>query len=498
MALKHPRHAGRDGHGGRHLRINPIFSREPLTIPRYTLPAGELDPDVAYQVVHDELMLDGNARLNLATFVSTWAEPQALRLMAECAEKNMIDKDEYPHTAELEMRCVHMLARLWHAEDAHRAVGCSTTGSSEAAMLGGLALKRRWRQRRLAAGEPADRPNLVMGVNVQVCWEKFANYFEVEPRYVPMEGDRYHLGAREAAELCDENTIGVVAVLGSTFDGGYEPVAEITAALDDLERRTGVDVPVHVDGASGAMIAPFLDPDLLWDFRLPRVASINTSGHKYGLVMPGVGWALWRDEKALPDDLVFHVNYLGGDMPTFALNFSRPGAQVVAQYYTFLRLGFEGYRRVQRTSRDVATALATEIGRLGPFETLTGGDELPVFAFRVREDARNFSVYDVSAMLRESGWLVPAYTFPENRTDLDVLRVVVRNGFGHDLADLFLDDLRRALPRLRAQREPRRDAADSTGFTHGAGPKKTADQPVSGARGAGRGRSSRSARAGSR
>ncbi|MGH3241116.1 MAG: glutamate decarboxylase, partial [Spirillospora sp.] len=310
--------------------------------------------------------------------------------------------------------------------------------------------------------------------NVQICWEKFADYFEVEPRYVPMEGDRFHLGAREAVQLCDENTIGVVAVLGSTFDGSYEPVAEIAAALDDLERRTGLDVPIHVDGASGAMIAPFLDPDLTWDFRLPRVASINTSGHKYGLVMPGVGWALWRDEDALPDDLVFHVNYLGGNMPTFALNFSRPGAQVVAQYYNFLRLGFDGYSRVQRTCRDVATRLATGIGRLGPFATLTDGGDIPVFAFRVKDDVDNFTVFDVSAALREHGWLVPAYTFPENRTDLAVLRVVVRNGFSHDLADLLLDDLRRVLPRLRAQDAPRRHAADSdaAGFAHGTEPKK--------------------------
>ncbi|MEV4676206.1 MULTISPECIES: glutamate decarboxylase [Actinomadura] len=468
MARKHPHTSAS---GDRDLRVNPVFSREPLTIPRYALPAGELDPGTAYQIVHDELMLDGNARLNLATFVSTWAEPEALRLMSECAEKNMIDKDEYPRTAELEMRCVHMLARLWHAPDPRRAVGCSTTGSSEAAMLGGLALKRRWRERRRAAGRPADRPNLVMGVNVQICWEKFANYFEVEPRYVPMEGDRYHLGAREAVELCDENTIGVVAVLGSTFDGSYEPVAEIAAALDDLERRTGLNVPIHVDGASGAMVAPFLDAGLEWDFRLDRVASINTSGHKYGLVMPGVGWALWRDEDALPDDLVFHVNYLGGDMPTFALNFSRPGAQVVAQYYNFLRLGIEGYRRVQQTCRDVATRLAAGIGRLGPFETLTDGGDIPVFAFRVREDVGTFTVYDVSAALRESGWLVPAYTFPENRTDLAVLRVVVRHGFGHDLADLFMDDLRRVLPRLESQPGPQRSAAEAAGFAHGAEPK---------------------------
>ncbi|MER5783245.1 glutamate decarboxylase [Streptomyces mobaraensis] len=459
----------RDDRGeSRDLEVNPVFSREPVQVPRYAMPDGEMHPETAYQVVHDELMLDGNARQNLATFVSTWAEPQARRLMAECAEKNIIDKDEYPQTAELENRCVHMLARLWHAEDPRHAVGCSTTGSSEAAMLGGLALKRRWQHKRRARGEPTDRPNLVMGVNVQICWEKFADYFEVEPRYVPMEGDRYHLTPDTAVELCDENTIGVVAVLGSTFDGSYEPVAGIAAALDDLQSRTGLDIPLHVDAASGGMIAPFLDPDLEWDFRLPRVASINTSGHKYGLVMPGVGWALWRDRDALPDDLVFHVNYLGGDMPTFALNFSRPGAQVVAQYYNFLRLGFDGYRRVQQTCRDVATRLAAEIAELGPFDLITDGGDIPVFAFRVRDGIDHFGVFDVSAGLRERGWQVPAYTFPRNRTDLAVLRVVVRNGFSHDLADLLLEDLVRVLARLDKQHAPQRDADDAGGFAHGA------------------------------
>ena len=251
-------------------------------------------------------------------------------------------------------------------------------------MLGGLALKRRWQQRRKAAGKPADKPNLVMGINVQVCWEKFANYWDVEMRLVPMEGDRFTLSAEEAVKLCDENTIGVVAILGSTFDGAYEPVAEICAALDDLQERTGLDVPVHVDGASGAFVAPFIDPDLEWDFRLPRVASINASGHKYGLVYPGVGWIVWRDADALPDDLIFWVNYLGGNMPTFALNFSRPGAQVVAQYYNFLRLGFDGYRTVQGYARDVATRLSAQIAELGPFELITHGDELPVFAFKLQ------------------------------------------------------------------------------------------------------------------
>ena len=453
------------------LSVNPMFARsgEIASVPRHRLPDGPMDPATAYQIVHDHLMLDGNARLNLATFVTTWMEPEADRLMAECLDKNMIDKDEYPQTAELEVRCVNMLARLWNApgngSQAAPALGCSTIGSSEAAMFAGLALKRRWQQRRRAAGADTARPNLVMGINVQVCWDKFCNYFEVEPRFAPMAGERFHLDAEQAVGLCDENTIGVVAILGSTFDGSYEPVAEIAAALDELQSRTGLDVPVHVDGASGGMVAPFLDPGLEWDFRLPRVASINTSGHKYGLVYPGVGWVVWRDAEALPEELIFKVNYLGGEMPTLALNFSRPGGQVVAQYYTFLRLGQEGFRQVQQECRDVATYTSERLEELGPFRLLTRGDELPVFAFTLHDDVTNYSVFDVSAGLRERGWQVPAYTFPPGREDLAALRVVVRNGTGREMADLLLDDVAHLLPRLQRQSAPAR-GADAAGFDH--------------------------------
>jgi glutamate decarboxylase len=446
--------------------VEPIFGLEPGHVPGHRLSLDEMPPEVAYQIIHDELMLDGNARLNLATFVTTWAEPQSDRLMAECLDKNMIDKDEYPNTAELEARCVSILSHLWHAPDLAQATGCSTTGSSEAAMLGGLALKRRWKKARAAAGKPADKPNLVMGINVQVCWEKFANYWDVEMRLVPMEGNRYHLSADEAAKACDENTIGVVAVLGSTYDGSYEPVADICAALDALQARSGIDVPVHVDGASGAFVAPFIDPDLVWDFRLPRVASINASGHKYGLVYPGVGWAIWRNADALPEDLIFWVNYLGDNMPTFALNFSRPGAQVVTQYYNFLRLGFGGYRRVQQYAREVATHLSAQLAELGPFELLTRGDELPVFAFKLRDNITNYTVFDVSNAVRERGWLLPAYTFPKNRQDLAALRVVVKRGCTYDMADLLVDDLRRVLPRLETQAAPVHDARSASGFHH--------------------------------
>ena len=425
-----------------------LWSEAAHEVPRNRLPDGPLEADEAYRLVHDELMLDGNARLNLATFVTTWMEPQAATLMTQTFDKNMIDKDEYPITAELERRCVNMLSRLWNAPAESDAPGCSTTGSSEAAMLGGMALKWRWRAKRKAAGKPADRPNMVMGINVQVCWDKFCRYWEIEPRLVPMAPGRYHLTADQLAEHCDENTIGVVAIMGSTFDGSYEPVKEICAALDDLQEKKGFDIPVHVDAASGGFIAPFLDQGLEWDFRLPRVQSINSSGHKYGLVYPGVGWVVWRDGDALPDDLVFYVNYLGGEMPTFALNFSRPGSQVCAQYYNFLRLGFEGYRSVQQSCRDVAGHLSSAIADLGPFELVTDGSELPVFAFKLEDEVKNYSVFDVSLGLRGWGWLVPAYTFPKGCEDLAVLRIVVRNGFSQDMADIFLGHLKRTIEYL--------------------------------------------------
>src|SRR5438876_7785609 len=280
--------------------MTPLYSRHALidNVPRYDFPEKELQPQTAYNLVHDELMLDGNSRLNLATFVTTWMEPEARLLMVESFDKNMIDKDEYPQTAELEIRCVNMLARLWNSPDHEEAIGCSTIGSSEASMLGGMALKWKWRERMRAAGKSTDQPNLVMGANVQVCWEKFCRYWDIEPRFVPLEGTRYHLTAEEAVKYCDENTIGVVVIMGSTMDGSYEPVKEVNAALDALQQEKGWDIPIHVDGASGAFVAPFLQPELEWDFRVPRVQSINTSGHKYGLVYPGVGWIIWRDKEA--------------------------------------------------------------------------------------------------------------------------------------------------------------------------------------------------------
>jgi len=439
-----------DDMSGDEVSIRPEFAQpgEKHSVPRFRLAEQMLPAQTAYQLVHDELLLDANSRLNLATFVGTWMEPEARVLIEECLDKNIVDRDESAQSAEIELRCVNILADLWHSQQAGQATGCSTTGSSEACMLGGLALKRRWRERRRAAGQRADRPNLVMGANVQVCWDKFCRYWDIEPRKMPLEPGRTCLGAAEAAELCDENTIGVVAILGSTLDGSYEPVAEIAAALDRLYRQTGLDVPVHVDAASGGFVAPFLDPELEWDFRLPRVQSINASGHKYGLVYPNLGWVVWRDSDALPEDLIFQVNYLGGTMPTFALNFSRSSAPVVAQYFTMVRLGREGFTQVQQACRDTARWLAAEIADMGPFQLLSDGGTIPVFAFRLAGHVSGYTVFDVSEELRLSGWQVPAYTLPANLQDIAVLRIVVRNGFGRDLAELLARDLRRATRHL--------------------------------------------------
>jgi glutamate decarboxylase len=426
------------------IEINPLFARpgEATERPRFELAADSMLPETAYQVVHDEAMLDGNARLNLATFVSTWMEPAAARLYRETFDKNIVDKDEYPATAAIEERCWKILAGLWNAPDPDEAIGTSTVGSSEACMLAGLALKRRWQHARKAAGKPASQPNLVMSSAVQVCWEKFANYWDVQARLVPITEDHRALDGHDLSSYVDENTIGVVAILGVTYTGMYEPVREIATALDRIQAERGLDIPIHVDGASGAFIAPFLQPELQWDFRLDRVHSISASAHKYGLVYPGLGWVLWRSADYLPSDLIFNVSYLGGSMPTFGLNFSRPGAQVLLQYYNFLRLGRDGYRAVQQASLDVAIHLADEIGEMAPFELWGGRPDLPVFAWRLKSGyTSKWDLYDLGNHLRESGWQVPAYPMPDALADVTVQRIVVRNGLSLDLADQLLDQI---------------------------------------------------------
>ncbi len=429
---------------------NPIFAREgEESVPRYKLREKGMLPETAYQIIHDEIGLDGNARLNLATFVTTWMDPEADKLYMETVDKNMIDKDEYPQTAAIEERCIRILADLWNSPHPYTTIGASTTGSSEACMLGGLAMKRRWQNKRKSEGKPIDKPNIIFSSAVQVVWEKFANYWDVEPRYVEITPDKPYLDPEKVVKLVDENTIGVVPILGNTYTGLNDPVADIAKALDELQEKEGLDIPIHVDAASGGFISPFLNPDLIWDFRLPRVHSINASGHKYGLVYPGLGWVVWRDSSVLPEDLIFRVSYLGGDMPTFTLNFSRPGAQVLLQYYNFLRLGKEGYYKVQKNSRDVAHYISKEVASMGMFTLFSDGTDIPVLSWRLKARYTDkWNLYHLSEKLRERGWQIPAYPLPKVMEDVTIMRIVVRNGLSMDMAYLLVDDIKRSVEYL--------------------------------------------------
>src|SRR6266516_410733 len=417
-----------------------VFADRDLTrpVPKYTFPQEGTVPRDAFQLVSDELMLDGNARQNLATFCQTWEEPELLALMALSVNKNMIDRDEYPQTAEIERRCVHMMADLWNAPEAANTVGASAIGSSEACMLAGMAAKWRWRAKRRAAGKSTDNPNMVC-CPVQVVWHKFARYWDIEMREVPMAPGRYMMDPASMLERVDENTIMVVPTLGVTYTGAYEPVEEMSRALDQLQADTGLDVDIHVDGASGGFLAPFCAPEVAFDFRLPRVKSISASGHKFGLAPLGVGWVVWRDASELPDDLIFHVNYLGGDMPVFQINFSRPAGQIIVSYYNFLRLGHDGYRRIHQASYEIGQYLATEIVKIGPFELLCDSNPntgIPTVTWRIRDGADpGYTLFDLADRLTSKGGQVPAYTLTGTAADIPVQRILVRLGCqpGHGL-----------------------------------------------------------------
>ncbi|MCF0247964.1 MAG: glutamate decarboxylase [Synergistes sp.] len=432
-----------------HRVIDPIFGSEVMDnlLPKDYFPESESDAKDVYQAVHNELVLDGNASQNLATFCQTWLDEETHKLMDECLDKNMIDKDEYPQTAELEARCVRMLGNLWNSPEECNTIGTSTTGSSEAAMLGGLSALWRWRKKMKALGKPTDKPNIVTGA-VQICWDKFARYWDVEHRQIPLKPGQYTMTPEDVLKYVDENTILVVPTLGLTFTLQYEPVKEIAEALDKYQKETGIDIPIHVDGASGGFIAPFLTPDLVWDFRIERVKSINASGHKFGLSPLGVGWVVWREVSDLPEELIFYVNYLGGNMPTFALNFSRPAGQIVTQYYNFCHLGREGYTKIQEECAEVGQYLADEISKMGYFEMVYDGrGGVPGCTWKLRDDIKDpgFSLYDLADKLRSRGWLVPAYSMPADAESVVVERILCKKGFNIDFASLLLKDMKRAL-----------------------------------------------------
>ncbi len=421
----------------------------------------------AFRLLSEELVLDGDPPHNLATFVTTWMEPEAQRIIAENLHRNFIDHAEYPRSAEIEQRCIRMLADLYHAPG--ETTGARTQGSSEAIMLGALSLKWKWRKRREADGKPTDRPNLVFGGDVHVVWEKFCRYFDVEPRIVPLQENKYTIGPEDVEARIDENTIGVAAVLGTTFTGHMDDIAGINELLVGLRDNKGLDVPLHVDAASGGFVWPFLYPDSEWDFRLDQVRSINVSGHKFGLVYPGIGWLIFRETADLAEDLVFYENYLGKTDATFTLNFSTGAAMVLAQYYNLIRFGRQGYTYILEIMQRNARTLAERLREGGNFE-LIGADEeqLPLVAFKLAEE-RNFDEFDIAWQLSaERGWMVPAYTLPPNAEKVKIMRALVKETLSRAHVDTLADDIAQACTTLEqkggAHKSERQQVKTGTGY----------------------------------
>ncbi|KAL2785877.1 pyridoxal phosphate-dependent transferase [Aspergillus keveii] len=434
-------------------------------LPLYVMNQHGMPPDVAHQLVRDELSLDGNPLLNMASFVTTYMDNEAQSLMADAIGKNFIDFEQYPQTARMQTRCVNMIADLFNAPtNAHYhqenqqpseqqqqdgtegAMGTSTVGSSEAIMLGLLAMKKRWQKKRRDAGKDTSSPNIIMNSAVQVCWEKACRYFDVEERYVYCTEERYVIDPQQAVDLVDENTIGICAILGTTYTGHYEDVQ----AINDLLVQRKIDCPIHVDAASGGFVAPFICPERVWDFRLERVVSINVSGHKYGLVYPGVGWVFWRSPEFLPKELIFNVNYLGAEQATFTLNFSKGAAHIIGQYYQLIRLGRDGYAAIMRNLVTISQQLARGLSDLG-FRLLSdnsgnGSGGVPLVAFRLPDDeGRLYDEFALSAVLRRRGWVVPAYTMAPKSNNLKLMRVVIREDFTAHRCGILIEDVKMAM-----------------------------------------------------
>ena len=450
----------------------PIFGtvESNESIPKYELAKKSIAPQVAYRLIKDDLLDEGNARQNLCTFCQTYMDDEAVKLMAETLEKNAIDKSEYPQTTDLENRCVNILADLWHAPKDESFMGTSTVGSSEACMLGGMAMKFRWRNRAKALGMDVTsrKPNLVISSGYQVCWEKFCVYWDIEMRLVPMDEEHMSINVDKVLDYVDDYTIGVVGILGITYTGKYDDIKALDKKLEEYNKTAKLTVPMHIDAASGGMFAPFIEPELEWDFRLKNVVSISTSGHKYGLVYPGIGWVLWRDKEYLPQELVFDVSYLGGKIPTMAINFSRSASQIIGQYYNFLRYGFEGYRQIHQRTKDVAMFLASEPEKTGLFQIYNNGENLPIVCYKLRDDVNvDWTLYDLADRLLMKGWQVPAYPLPADLQDTIIQRIVCRADLSHNLAELYLRDLKAAIEDLNNARVLNQKSKTGVqGFTH--------------------------------
>ena len=445
----HKKHTKRAQASNKHSFGNSGRSMMTQELPKYEMPQNSTDPASVYQIIHDELALDCNPTLNLATFVTNWMDKEANQLLLETAPKNYADMSCYTQTLEIEERCVSILADLWNAPEKNsHSTGTYCVGSSEACLLGALAMKKTWQQRRKAANKDHYHPNIVMSSTVQVVWKKFAAYWDVEPRYAIISEHKFDGNNDELIKLCDENTIGVISLLGSTYTGHFDDVQDLNTKLNALNKAKGWEIGIHVDAATGGFIAPFLYPDLKWDFRLNNVLSINASGHKYGLTYPGSGWIVWRDHLQLPEELVFDLHYLGGTEKTYTLNFSKPASQAILQYYNFLRLGRDGYTRVIQDCRDNADYLTTRIEKLGIFDIVSSATGTPLVTAKLKDSVTEFTVFDLEHKLKEYGWIVPAYQLAEGAEHLFILRMVVREAFSADLAAKLVEALKESIAHL--------------------------------------------------
>lgn len=422
-----------------------------VKIPRDALVEKSIPAKLAYEIIHDQLNLDGNPSLNLASFVTTWMEDEADKLILENIGKNFVNINEYPKTHKIEKYCINILSDLFSAPELSRTVGTSTIGSSEAIMLGLLAHKWTWKKNREMNNKPTSKPNIVMGADVHTVWEKFALYFDVELKLIPMEHGKYTINAKDVLENIDENTICVGVVLGTTYTGQMDNIEEINDVLVNVKKEKGWNIPIHVDAASGGFIAPFIYPDMKWDFRLEQVRSINVSGHKYGLVYPGIAWLIFKDESDLPNELVFNINYLSGQIPNYSLNFSKASSHIIAQYYNFLRLGKNGYRNIMESILENAKYLKDEIVKLNKFDVINDNAPFPVIALTLKNSDK-YNVYQISSMLKTKEWVVPAYTLPPNAEEMEVLRIVIKENFDREMINNFIEDLIEVLNVLDEQK----------------------------------------------
>ena len=438
----------------------PVYGSEAMVhpAPTMTIPEDMTSPEIAYRMVKDETFAQTQPRLNLATFVTTYMDDYATRLMNESIAMNYIDQTEYPRVAVMAARCINIIANLWNTpERGDSKTGAVGIGSSEACMLGGVAAWLRWRERRMKAGKSVDKPNLVMSAGMQVVWEKFCQLWQIELRQVPLTRENRTLSPKEALKYCDENTICIVPIAGVTWTGLNDDIEALDRELDEYNRATGHDIPIHVDAASGGFILPFVAPEKRWDFRLKWVYSISTSGHKYGLVYPGLGWVVWRDKSLLPKEMSFSVNYLGAEVTQVGLNFSRPASQILGQYYNFIRLGREGYRRVQENAMEIARYCHRRIGEMHCFENYATEVVNPLFVWCMKEEynkSAKWTLYDLQAVLQQSGWMVPAYSLPKDIDDIVVMRIVVRQGMSRDMADMLMRDIESGVRELEKLKYP--------------------------------------------